>query len=179
MEKARGAEERNSIGVAHYDLAAIDPEFRGRGLWDGSHARRHVDRTRLCAISDRARTREQLSRSSTCYRNSVGACPAPGIHFTNGSTCNRDAHNLNGAETWFPLSLPRNRRYQGSISGLNMQCDSGSLGWFEVPFLDSAFQGAIGGNALRRRLIVCIHTKPEPSKYKKKKKTNANCETST
>ena len=31
--KPRGAEERNSIGVAHYDLAAIDPEFRGRGLW--------------------------------------------------------------------------------------------------------------------------------------------------
>jgi ribosomal protein S18 acetylase RimI-like enzyme len=31
--KARGAEERNSIRVAHYDLAAIDPEFRSRGLW--------------------------------------------------------------------------------------------------------------------------------------------------
>jgi hypothetical protein len=31
---------------------------------DGSHARRHVDRTRLCAISNRARTREQLSRSA-------------------------------------------------------------------------------------------------------------------
>jgi ribosomal protein S18 acetylase RimI-like enzyme len=31
--KPRRAEERNSIGVAHYDLAAIDPEFRSRGLW--------------------------------------------------------------------------------------------------------------------------------------------------
>ncbi len=26
-------EARNSISVAHYDLAAIDPEFLGRGLW--------------------------------------------------------------------------------------------------------------------------------------------------
>ena len=26
-------EAKNSIRVAHYDLAAIDPEFRGRGLW--------------------------------------------------------------------------------------------------------------------------------------------------
>ena len=26
-------EEKNSLRVAHYDLAAIDPEFRGRGLW--------------------------------------------------------------------------------------------------------------------------------------------------
>ncbi|MGE5212200.1 MAG: N-acetyltransferase family protein [Nitrospirota bacterium] len=31
--KPRGAEERNSLKVAHYDLAAIDPEFRSRGLW--------------------------------------------------------------------------------------------------------------------------------------------------
>ena len=34
-----------------------------------------------------------------------------------------------------------------------MQCDSGLLGWLKVPFLYNAFQGAIGGNALRRRLI--------------------------
>jgi ribosomal protein S18 acetylase RimI-like enzyme len=26
-------ETKNSLPVAHYDLAAIDPEFRGRGLW--------------------------------------------------------------------------------------------------------------------------------------------------
>lgn len=26
-------EAKNSLHVAHYDLAAIDPEFRGRGLW--------------------------------------------------------------------------------------------------------------------------------------------------
>jgi ribosomal protein S18 acetylase RimI-like enzyme len=26
-------EEKNSLRVAHYDLAAIDPEFRGRGFW--------------------------------------------------------------------------------------------------------------------------------------------------
>ena len=31
--KALAAEERNCLRVAHYDLAAIDPEFRGRGLW--------------------------------------------------------------------------------------------------------------------------------------------------
>lgn len=31
--KALGIEERNSLRVAHYDLAAIDPKFRGRGLW--------------------------------------------------------------------------------------------------------------------------------------------------
>jgi ribosomal protein S18 acetylase RimI-like enzyme len=31
--KARGAEERNCLRVAHYDLAAIDPGFRSRGLW--------------------------------------------------------------------------------------------------------------------------------------------------
>jgi ribosomal protein S18 acetylase RimI-like enzyme len=31
--KARGAEERNCLRVAHYDLAAIDPKSRGRGLW--------------------------------------------------------------------------------------------------------------------------------------------------
>ena len=38
-------ERKNSIRVAHYDLAAIDPEFRGRGLWtalmlDGMHIAR-------------------------------------------------------------------------------------------------------------------------------------------
>jgi GNAT superfamily N-acetyltransferase len=26
-------EAKNSLGIAHYDLAAIDPEFLGRGLW--------------------------------------------------------------------------------------------------------------------------------------------------
>jgi ribosomal protein S18 acetylase RimI-like enzyme len=26
-------EERNDLRIAHYDLAAIDPKFRGRGLW--------------------------------------------------------------------------------------------------------------------------------------------------
>jgi ribosomal protein S18 acetylase RimI-like enzyme len=26
-------EAKNSLGVAHYDLAAVDPEFLGRGLW--------------------------------------------------------------------------------------------------------------------------------------------------
>ncbi len=26
-------EAKNSLSVAHYDLAAIDPEFLGRGLW--------------------------------------------------------------------------------------------------------------------------------------------------
>lgn len=31
--KALGTEERNCLRVAHYDLAAIDPKFRGRGLW--------------------------------------------------------------------------------------------------------------------------------------------------
>ena len=34
-----------------------------------------------------------------------------------------------------------------------MQCDSGLLGWLKVPFSVNAFQAAIGGNALRRRLI--------------------------
>ena len=52
---------------------------------DGSHARWHVDRTRLCAISHRARTRAAIIPFSTCCKNSVGACPAPDIHFTNGS----------------------------------------------------------------------------------------------
>ena len=38
-------EKKNSIRVAHYDLAAIDPAFRGRGLWtalmlDGMHIAR-------------------------------------------------------------------------------------------------------------------------------------------
>jgi ribosomal protein S18 acetylase RimI-like enzyme len=31
--KALGIEEKNCLKVAHYDLAAIDPKFRGRGLW--------------------------------------------------------------------------------------------------------------------------------------------------
>ena len=31
--KPREAEERNRLRVAHYDLAAIDPKFRSRGLW--------------------------------------------------------------------------------------------------------------------------------------------------
>jgi GNAT superfamily N-acetyltransferase len=31
--KALAAEESNRLRVAHYDLAAIDPEFRSRGLW--------------------------------------------------------------------------------------------------------------------------------------------------
>jgi len=39
-------EARNSLSVAHYDLAAIDPEFLGRGLWtalmfDGMHIARN------------------------------------------------------------------------------------------------------------------------------------------
>jgi ribosomal protein S18 acetylase RimI-like enzyme len=31
--KSLEIEKKNSLHVAHYDLAAIDPEFRGRGLW--------------------------------------------------------------------------------------------------------------------------------------------------
>jgi len=31
--KALKTEEKNSLRVAHYDLAAVDPEFRGRGLY--------------------------------------------------------------------------------------------------------------------------------------------------
>ena len=31
--KALEIEKRHSLSVAHYDLAAIDPEFLGRGLW--------------------------------------------------------------------------------------------------------------------------------------------------
>ena len=31
--KALETEEKNSLSVAHYDLGAIDPDFRGRGLW--------------------------------------------------------------------------------------------------------------------------------------------------
>jgi ribosomal protein S18 acetylase RimI-like enzyme len=31
--KALATEEKNCLRVAHYDLAAIDPKFRGRGLW--------------------------------------------------------------------------------------------------------------------------------------------------
>jgi trans-aconitate methyltransferase len=34
-----------------------------------------------------------------------------------------------------------------------MQSDSGLLRWLKVPFLYSLFQGAVGGNALRRRVI--------------------------
>jgi SAM-dependent methyltransferase len=34
-----------------------------------------------------------------------------------------------------------------------MQSDSGLLRWLKVPFLYNVFQGAVGGNALRRRII--------------------------
>jgi SAM-dependent methyltransferase len=34
-----------------------------------------------------------------------------------------------------------------------MQSDSGLLRWLKVPFLYNAFQGAVGANALRRRII--------------------------
>ena len=34
-----------------------------------------------------------------------------------------------------------------------MQSDSGLLRWLKVPFLYNVFQAAVGGNALRRRLI--------------------------
>jgi len=37
-------EAKNSLSVAHYDLAAIDPEFLGRGFVDGSHVRWHGHR---------------------------------------------------------------------------------------------------------------------------------------
>ena len=63
--KALAAEERICPRVAHYDLAAMDPRISRPWFVDGSHARRHVDRTRLCAISRRARTHcQQLSRSA-------------------------------------------------------------------------------------------------------------------
>ena len=42
-----------------------------------------------------------------------------------------------------------------------MQCDSGLVGWLKVPFLYNAFQGAIGGNVLRQRLIQ-NHVRAKP-----------------
>jgi SAM-dependent methyltransferase len=42
-----------------------------------------------------------------------------------------------------------------------MQSDSGLLRWLKVPFLYDMFQGAVGGNAFRRKLIQKhVRTKP-------------------
>ena len=48
-----------------------------------------------------------------------------------------------------------------SPSKLNMQCDSGLLGWLKVPFLYNAFQAAVGATTLRRRLIE-NHVRAKP-----------------
>jgi SAM-dependent methyltransferase len=42
-----------------------------------------------------------------------------------------------------------------------MQSDSGLLCWLKVPFLYNAFQGTVGGNALRRRVIQ-NHVRAQP-----------------
>lgn len=42
-----------------------------------------------------------------------------------------------------------------------MQSDSGLLGWLNVPFVYNAFQAAIGGNLLRRRVIQ-NHVRAKP-----------------
>ncbi len=41
-----------------------------------------------------------------------------------------------------------------------MQSNSGLLRWLKVPFLYNAFQGAVGGSALRRSLIE-KHVRPK------------------
>lgn len=43
-----------------------------------------------------------------------------------------------------------------------MQSDSGLLRWLKIPFLYNAFQAAVGGNALRRRIIQ-NHVRAKPS----------------
>ena len=57
-------EAKNSLSVAHYDLAAIDPEFLGRGLWtalmfDGMGIARNY-----AQYLGRAGTRLQLSSAA-------------------------------------------------------------------------------------------------------------------
>jgi SAM-dependent methyltransferase len=42
-----------------------------------------------------------------------------------------------------------------------MQSDSGLLRWLKMPFLYNLFQGLVGGNALRRRIIQ-NHARPRP-----------------
>src|SRR5436190_23046669 len=42
-----------------------------------------------------------------------------------------------------------------------MQSDSGLLRWLKLPFLYNVFQAAVGGNALRRRLIQ-NHVRAKP-----------------
>src|SRR5438552_19151233 len=94
----------------------------------------------------------------TCYKNSVGTCPAPDTHFTNGSTRNRVATVRMLPKSGVRLAKPG---YYASLSKLNMQCDSGLLGWLKVPFLYNAFQAAVGATALRRRLIE-NHVRAKP-----------------
>ena len=89
--KALEIEERNSLRVAHYDLAAIDPKFRGRGLWtalmhDGMSIARDCAQYLIGPVHMSA-----IIPFITYYKNSVGTRPAPDIHFTNGSICNRVA----------------------------------------------------------------------------------------
>ena len=42
-----------------------------------------------------------------------------------------------------------------------MQSDSGLLGWLKVPSVYNVFSAAVGGNALRRRLIQ-NHVRAKP-----------------
>src|SRR5207247_2577080 len=51
-----------------------------------------------------------------------------------------------------PLLQPINR-WQPHFSRLNMQSNSGLLRCLKVPFLYDLFQGVVGANALRRRII--------------------------
>ena len=77
-------EAKNSLRVAHYDLAAIDPEFRGRGLWtalmlDGMGIARNYAQYHRWAGASR-----QLSGPAFVCKNSVGEFPAPDILSING-----------------------------------------------------------------------------------------------
>ena len=79
-------EAKNSLNVAHCDLAAIDPEFLGRGLWtalmfDGMGIAHVISRN----ISSGRYTSAIIQCSTPC-KNSVGGFPAPDILFINGWT---------------------------------------------------------------------------------------------
>jgi SAM-dependent methyltransferase len=51
------------------------------------------------------------------------------------------------------LALRANQEQQPGFSKLNMESNSGLLRWLNVPFLYNLFQGVVGANALRRRII--------------------------
>ena len=84
--KPLDVEAKKSLGVAHCDMAVVDPEFQGRGLWTALMFDGMGTRTVITRNISSGRCTSAIIQCSTPCKSSVGKFPAPDILFINGWT---------------------------------------------------------------------------------------------